>query len=65
MGKHIRKALDLILILIFRIQFPVLRDPDLCRVVVADMTDRLAFFTGSLFDLRQLTAGHIPEIGVL
>ena len=29
------------------------------------MTDGLALLTGSLFDLRQLTAGHIPEIGVL
>ena len=27
------------------------------------MTDGLAFFTGSLFDLCQFTAGHIPKIG--
>lgn len=29
------------------------------------MTDGLAFFTSSLFDFCQFTAGHIPEIGVL
>jgi hypothetical protein len=29
------------------------------------MTDGLAPLTGSLFDFCQLTAGHIPEIGVL
>ena len=60
-GKHIRKALNLILVLIFRIQFPVLGDPDLRRVVVANMTDGLALLTSCLLDLCQLTAGHIPE----
>lgn len=59
------KALYLVLILIFRIQFPILRDPNLCRVVIADVADWLALLTSFLLNLRQLTAGHIPEIDAL